>query len=188
MEKWAGRRVSFASQPIEHHTIARNDFSPEEIKATWFTEEEYYTISRQCCKQIDKMDKGQKLKDKKYCARGLEALTKLASIAKSKSREESIRAVLQEQDMQVEEERYDDEAIGKAYHQVTSSCQMWASVVGLRDQRSSEAYLEDLDVSMLQTIPSNSEHLSTSEHRKRMAHPSRPLAGRFKFTVLARSA
>jgi hypothetical protein len=90
--------------------------------------------------------------------------------------------VLQEQDIQKEEGRYDDEAIGKAYYQRTSSCQMWASVVGLRDQRSSEDYLDDVEVSMLETIP------SSSEHRKRIPPYSRPLAERNKFTVLARSA
>jgi hypothetical protein len=182
--------VSLSSQTIEYYTIARKDYSPKEIKATWYTDEEYNTISRQCCKQIKKMDGGEKLKDKKYCARGLEAHTRFGSIAKSKNKAESIRSVLREQDMQLLEGRYDDEAIGKAYHQRTSSSQMWASVVGLRDQRSSENYLDDVDVdvdvevevSMPQTIP------SVRRQQKRIQPSGRPLAGTNKFTVLARSA
>jgi hypothetical protein len=65
---------------------------------------------------------------------------------------------------------------------------MWASVVGLRDQRSSENYLDDVEVdaevevSMLQTIP------SFRRPQKRIQPSGRPLAGTFKFTVLARSA
>jgi hypothetical protein len=69
------KSVSFATYDTVHRTIARQDFSSEELKAAWFSEEEFLQILDQCSKQIHKMDQGKILKDKKYCARGLEALT-----------------------------------------------------------------------------------------------------------------
>jgi hypothetical protein len=83
------KSVSFACHDTVHRTIARQDFSSEELKAAWFSEEEYLQILDQCNKQIHKMDQGKILKDKKYCARGLEGCTRMGSITRSKSRAQS---------------------------------------------------------------------------------------------------
>jgi hypothetical protein len=141
------KSVSFATHDTVHHTIARQDFSSEELKAAWFSGEEFLQILDQCNKQIHKMDQGKILKDKKYCARGLEALTRMGSITRSKSRAQSIRAVLEEQDALTSQGvLVDEEAIGFVYHDVTSSCQMWASVIGYRDQQASERYMDDEEI------------------------------------------
>jgi hypothetical protein len=129
------KSVSFATYDTVHRTIARQDFSSEELKAAWFSEEEFLQILDQCNKQIHKMDQGKILKDKKYCARGLEACTRMGSFTRSKSHAQSIRAVLEEQDALTSQGvLVDEEAIAFVYHDVTSSCQMWASVIGYRDQ------------------------------------------------------
>jgi hypothetical protein len=141
------KSVSFATHDTVHHTIARQDFSSEELKAAWFSEEEFLQILDQCNKQIHKMDQGKILKDKKYCARGLEALTRTGSITRSKSRAQSIRAVLEEQDALTSQGvLVDEDAIGFVYHDVTSSCQMWASVIGYRDQQAAERYMDDEEI------------------------------------------
>jgi hypothetical protein len=137
------KSVSFACHDTVHRTIARQDFSSEELKAAWFSEEEYLQILDQCNKQIHKMDQGKILKDKKYCARGLEGCTRMGSITRSKSRAQSIRAVLEEQDaLSSQGVLVDEEAISVVYHDVTSSCQMWASVIGYRDQQAVEKYMD----------------------------------------------
>jgi hypothetical protein len=141
------KSVSFATHDTVHHTIARQDFSSEELKAAWFSEEEFLQILDQCNKQIHKMDQGKILKDKKYCARGLEALTRTGSITRSKSRAQSIQAVLEEQDALTSQGvLVDEDAIGFVYHDVTSSCQMWASVIGYRDQQAAERYMDDEEI------------------------------------------
>jgi hypothetical protein len=141
------KSVSFATHDTVHHTIARQDFSSEELKATWFSGEEFLQILDQCNKQIHKMDQGKILKDKKYCARGLEALTRTGSITRSKSRAQSIQAVLEEQDALTSQGvLVDEDAIGFVYHDVTSSCQMWASVIGYRDQQAAERYMDDEEI------------------------------------------
>jgi hypothetical protein len=143
------KSVSFAAHDTVHHTIARQDFSPEELKAAWYSEKEYLQILDQCNMQIHKMDQGKILKDKKYCARGLEALTRMRRIARSKSRAQSIRAVLEEQDALSSQGVIDEEAIGFVYHDITSSCQMWASVIGYRDQQAAEKYMDDEEIQVL---------------------------------------
>jgi hypothetical protein len=143
------KSVAFATHATVRHTIARQDLSSEELKATWFSEEEYFQISKQCSKQIHKMDRGETLKDKKYCARGLETCTRMGTITKSKSRAESTRAVLQEQDVQIREGVLEEDTIGIVYQDVTSSCQIWANVVGYRDQHSAEIYMDDEEIQVL---------------------------------------
>jgi hypothetical protein len=144
--------VSFDDHIAVCHTIARIDYSSEETKATWCTDKEYNKISKQCCKQIHRMDKGEALKDKKYCARGLEAHTKLGCIVKFKNRAESINNVMREQENQLHEGACDDEAIACVYHETTSSCQMWANVVGLRDHRIVDEYLYDVELQVPRAI------------------------------------
>jgi hypothetical protein len=147
------KSVSFGTHDTVHHTIARQAFSSEELKAAWFSEEEYLQISNQCSIQIHKMDQGRVLKDKKSCARGLERLTRMGSITRSKSRTQSIRAVLEKQDALTSQGvLVDEEAIAFVYHDVTSSCQMWASVIGYRDQRAAEKYMDDEEIQVLPQV------------------------------------
>ena len=143
------KNVAFATNVYIRRTIARQDFSSEEIEAAWFSEEEYLQISMQWSKEIHKMDQGEILKDKKYCARGLEAYTRMGSITRSKSRTKSIRVVLEEQDVLIRKGVLNEEAIRAVYHGVTSSCQMWASVIGYRDQQAAEEYIDDEEIQVL---------------------------------------
>jgi hypothetical protein len=145
--------VSFANQASVVYTIARRNYSPNEIKATWYSKKEKMNIEKQCCKQILRMDRGETLKDKKYCARGLEGHTRTGFTLKSKNRALSINSVLAEQHhVQLLRGFRDDEAIAHAYHQTTASCQIWACVVGLRDQRVAEEYSDEaFEVQVKQT-------------------------------------
>jgi hypothetical protein len=131
--------VSFATTASTSKTISWRDYSVHEISAAWYSPDEYISIRSDCCKEIIKIDKGEKLQDKKYCSRGLECHTRYARISKSKNRAQSIQVVLQGQESQVRDGRpHDDEAIARAYHDTTSSCQLWATVTGLVDARAAE--------------------------------------------------
>jgi hypothetical protein len=46
--------VSFADPVTMLYTLALKDYSSEETKATWCTNEEYYNILKQCRNQIDR--------------------------------------------------------------------------------------------------------------------------------------
>jgi hypothetical protein len=146
------RGVSFATHADVRKTLSWRDYSPEEVHATWNTGAEYMDLRRSWSNQIFKMEAGERLKDKKYCSRGLEGQTKCGLKARSKNRSDSLHAVLDQQETShmrfaqlQQQDGYqcrpvilDDAAIAHAYHQVTSSCQLWASAVGLADARAAE--------------------------------------------------
>jgi hypothetical protein len=155
-------RVSFARQAAVRRTISLEGFTLEELEAAWFTRDEFADIKKSCCRQIIKMGNGERLLDKKYCSRGLEGHTRLGNMSKSLNRTESIRAVLEEQDWQFDEGRpYDPEAISSAYHRITSSCQLWASSIGLEDQRAAECYEDDETI-----IVGNKKRIAVSSPEK----------------------
>lgn len=140
-----GKHVAFAPDVMYNSVIGLHDFTIEELEVTWWQSDEYLEISKRCSKQIHKMDRGDKLRDKKYCARGLEQHTRLGSAMKSKIRSASIDAVLHEQSRQFCEKITDDETISAIYHDVTSSSQMWASAIGLQDQKTAEMVEDDYE-------------------------------------------
>jgi hypothetical protein len=131
--------VSFATVPSTRSMVSWRDFSAHEISAAWFTRDEYISMQRSCCKEIIKLDNGERLKDKKYCARGLECHTRYGRLTKKRNRTHSILVVLEVQDSHVRDGLpCDDEAIARVYHDATSSCQLWAAAVGLVDARAAE--------------------------------------------------
>jgi hypothetical protein len=119
-------------------TLSRKDYTLEETEASWSSLEDRQQILRQCHKEIKKIDRGEKFKDKKYCARGLEGRTKIGSVLKAQTRVLAMDAVLEEQFSQWNEGVVDADAIADAYHIASSSCQLWAHIVGRRDHRAAE--------------------------------------------------
>jgi hypothetical protein len=136
------KAVCFSSRvAIRRHT-SRQDMTPEEIQDAWFSGEEFTTIMQSCTKQIRMINQGQRLRDAKYCSRGLESHTRIPLALKQKTRADAFHVVLDEQDLQLERSVFDDEAIRAAYVGVTRSSQLWAHTVGLRDQREAERILD----------------------------------------------
>ena len=131
--------VHFAAQPVTsiHYTLSRKCYAPQERLAVWYSKEDHRNISKDCQKQVCKLNQGKLLKDQKYCARGLESKTFMGNLAYQKNKQLGIQTVLQEQLRSKKEEN-----LAQVYHQVSSSCQMWACAVGLRDQRMAEEYQE----------------------------------------------
>lgn len=137
------KQVTFCSSVRARRTISRHDYTDDEIQATWYSSKEYSEIARSCLKQVQRIEAGLTLKDKKYCSRGLERHTKIGKLAKDQNRQSSIQAVLDEQDRQVLEcedqhvglEVFDEISIAEVYGNATSNCQVWANAMGLMDQR-----------------------------------------------------
>lgn len=119
------------------------DYTPSEISAAWFDEAEMDQITQRCFKVLQRMECGTASKNgQKYCTRGLEGHSLLGSIGKKKARSAAVMAVLEEQARQWNENtEIDVQAISDAYTKTTSSCLLWAQVVGNRDRQAVEAYL-----------------------------------------------
>lgn len=130
------KRVRFHKKRTYRKTLSLQDYSADEVRATWYAPQDYQRIARQCHKEVRKINKtGERsLKDKKYCARGLEGYTdKLSN--RARHRQTSYDAVLEEQLSQWDRGVFDEDAIAKIYIRTSGSCQMWASFVGQQDQK-----------------------------------------------------
>jgi hypothetical protein len=135
--------VRFSETIQVRKTLSRKDYTTKEIQACWYNGEEKQTIHRHCNKEIRKMNDGRKLKVEKYCSRGLEGYTTVGAAAKKRNRSLAMNAVLDEQMIQWEEGIFDEDTIAEIYYQASSSCcQVWAIIVGRRDYRETEAYVE----------------------------------------------
>ena len=155
------KTVTFAGYGQVKLTRSLTEYSEEEMSLCWYNSAEYQTIRTSCRKQIVKIENGEVLKDRKYSSRGLENQTRIRSIAKLKKRRESINAVLVKQSELVlssttssselvttlgtneAQQRQQVEMIAQAYRCYTSSCQIWANVVGLSDARNAAAFHEE---------------------------------------------
>jgi hypothetical protein len=85
-------------------------------------------------KEIRKMNEGNKLKDKKYCSRGLEGFTTVGAATKYIVRDRWPPTPFS---MSI----FDEDAIAEIYCKAISSCQLWATSVGRRDHRETEPYV-----------------------------------------------
>jgi hypothetical protein len=137
------RRVSIDERVQVRRTIARHEMSKEEIHDTWYSLKELHQITESCCKQIIKLNSGETLKDKKYCARGLESFTFIRSIAKSMNRHSAHQVVFEEQERQLETGIHNDETVSRLYLAASSGSCLWANVIGLQDQKEADNFIDD---------------------------------------------
>ncbi|CAJ1942252.1 unnamed protein product [Cylindrotheca closterium] len=138
--------VYFSETVKVRYSLSLEDYSDEEYDACWYSSEEYQTIEKDLCRQFMKMEEGKILHDMKSCSRGLERYLTVNAFQKKESQRVARRSVLDEQTHQAELNQRDEEAIARLYNNVSSSCQMWAAVLGLRDQREAEKYIQDDDL------------------------------------------
>jgi hypothetical protein len=132
-------RVRFSEGTHVRDTLSLKDYTPEEIQSCWYTHEGNERIRRHCTKEIRKMNEGIKLEDKKYCSRGLECHTTIGDAIKIRNRSLAINAVLDEQMIQWNNGILDEDSIAAIYCMASSSCQMWANIIGRRDHEMTKA-------------------------------------------------
>jgi hypothetical protein len=132
------KKITFDEQAKIYFTISLQEISATEREAMWYSKEEFREITRSSCRQIKQLDRGKLFKDKKYCSRGLESHMRMATQTKRKNYEMSHKVVFDEQNRQRRDCVHEMEYLSSLYHSVSSSCQLWANVVGLSDQRAAE--------------------------------------------------
>ena len=138
----AKRKVTFNQTVAVRRTLSIYDYTTSEIAATWYDENEREKIFKRCRKTLRKIESGKSKSGKQYCVRGLEGHTTQGSILKKSNRSAAYISVLEKQDRCRNEAReIRVQAISDAYRRTSSSCQMWAQVVGNRDQQAVEEYL-----------------------------------------------
>jgi hypothetical protein len=108
------RSVSFPEQTVSqiYHILPLDDYTPAEISASWYNDDENDEMVRKCHKIIKKMKKGEA---DKYCTRGLERMTGARKHQVKRNRTQAYAAVLGEQDSQWSQGRNDPNAISVVY-------------------------------------------------------------------------
>mmetsp|Transcript_20193 Transcript_20193/g.49529 ORF Transcript_20193/g.49529 Transcript_20193/m.49529 type:complete len:212 (+) Transcript_20193:68-703(+) len=167
-----------------------DDYTEDEFNACWYSSKEYSKIEKRVMKECDKMEKGKVFKDKKYCSRGLEKFQTCNYISRKETSRKAIQSVLDEQDRQDELEVVDDESISQVYHNVSSSCQMWATVIGFRDQKDAESYIDDDDWEDFTTTPARPpmHSISSPKEKTDISNSMIPMTELRQLAVSARSA
>ena len=122
------KSVSFKSTASVKSTKSWRNFSCEEIVSSWYKAEEYHKIRKSCAQQVRRLDLGKTLKDKKYCARGLESHTAAGSKLKKQIRQDCYNAVLCNQ------WEADEETIAKKYRDIASTAVLRAIAIGRADE------------------------------------------------------
>ena len=130
------RCVRFDTSVTVRTTKSIFDYTKEEREDCWYTSEEYDQIKQSMDKQIRKLNRGEKLKDKKYCSRGLECFEEEAYALRQEYKSLALQAVLDEQYCQFEEGVNDEHTIAAAYMLVSKPCLRRAQRLGLSDERS----------------------------------------------------
>jgi len=137
------KRVRFVSEdPVVFSVPNRLDYTVEELHAAFFQKADYDQITKACCKQILKLSKGFQLRDKKYCARGLEAHAPKASLTKALTKQAATAAVMNEQSYQRSEGMRNEEWIAEVYRNATSSSRLWAHRIGMMDRKAVEDMMD----------------------------------------------
>ena len=114
-----------------------SDFTRREIADVWYSSDEMDQITKRCFKVVRKMDAREA---KRYCTRGLEGYSRIGSVVKTMARSTALAAVLNEQSRHsLKNEKFDDQAIANVYQRISSSCRLWAQVVGKQDRQTANA-------------------------------------------------
>lgn len=153
--------VGFNLAPTFFETISREDYTDAEKKNCWFTSEECKETELEIARQLKMMEQGKRLKDKKYSSRGLENFTQLSAIVRNDTMDSAIIAVLLEQEEQRKVGETDEHAIRETYQRISHSCHLWAAVIGTRDRRDVEKYLDEDVADEIEVL---SSHIRTDHY------------------------
>ena len=192
-------KVTFSHNVQIAETLSIVDYTTAEINAAWYNKDEMDKITQRCFKILQRVQSGVfSSKKTKYYMRGLESHTTVGSLAKQNNRSAAYTAVFEEQERQWKHKNKEIDqarAISDAYRRTTSSSQMWAQVVGNRDQQEVEAYLyddEDMESCIETRIEKQSSTVSNIEKPKdsssRIANNEVKVERRVVFRSTARAA
>jgi hypothetical protein len=136
------KSVSFHEKVRARVSLHINDYSAEEIQATWLNAADMQRIRREMRYTVQMMKFGSSFDENEYSIRGLEHGTSEGSQSRRKNRSEAVKAVLNEQYRQVAGDSIDEQDLAKVYKVCASPCQIAAQLSALLDMR----YVQFLNV------------------------------------------
>ena len=133
------KSVSFHSIVRASKVLHINNYTDEEIEATWYSDSDYAMMkadNRYTAQLfVSGMVQGD---DDQYCRRGLESYTPDGSRRRKSNRAAATAAVLDEQDEQFDEGVFEPEYIAQVYKFESEHCQVLANTIALADQEAAQ--------------------------------------------------
>jgi hypothetical protein len=126
------RTISFGKSVMVRQTLHINSYSDDEIQACWFGDDDLQAIKKDVRYDISMLTDG--LDNEKYCRRGLEMHFRKGGRRRQQNKSAAIKAVLDEQELQWENDVYDPEYLATVYQAISSYCQTTARAIALKDR------------------------------------------------------
>jgi hypothetical protein len=129
------KSVSFSGKVRGRAALHINDYSEEEIQASWLNNADMRRIRGEIRCTVEMMNRGGTINEDEYCRRGLEYRTSEGIQIRSDNRSVAANAVLNEQHRQEAGHFLDEEELAHAYKYWSSRCQITAQLSALSDMR-----------------------------------------------------
>ena len=124
------KRVTFHDRAMCYDVMPLDEYTPEEVKASWYTIQEFIKMRCVIQSEVKQFDAGTLSEQKK---RGVESHGKQGKRRKQRFREATYFAVFNEIDIQEEEEIIDEVAIADAYRMHSKHAALAAQKVARKD-------------------------------------------------------
>jgi hypothetical protein len=127
------KSVSFHENVRVKAALHVNDYSEEEIQATWLNAADMQRIRREIRCTVQLMQWGSSFEEIEYSRRGLEYGTRESGRIRRQNRSEAAKAVLNEQHRQKAGHFVDEQELANVYKVCATSCQITAQLSALSE-------------------------------------------------------
>ena len=139
----ATKSVRFNERVSVRRIPSRKYYTKEEMSACWYDNKEYHRIKSSCYRVIQMaesigLERFNSSSRQRQTIRGLESQLTIGYQLRLQNRQDGVNTVLS-----VQSTTKDDVSIASEYSDISSSCQMWAHLKGLRDQKEAELFYDD---------------------------------------------
>jgi hypothetical protein len=136
------KSVRFNESVHVRRILSRKSYTKDEIHSCWYDDTEYHSIKSSCYKVI-RIAESVGLERfhssrQRQTIRGLESQLTIGYQSRYQNRQDGVNAVLL-----VQSSTKDDVSIATEYSDISSSCQLWAHLNGIRDQKEAELCYDD---------------------------------------------
>ncbi|GAX11956.1 hypothetical protein FisN_8Lh048 [Fistulifera solaris] len=131
----AYKSLAFAQENEVFEIPHINDFTDEDVAATWYDAEEYAEIKADYQCVIFMMESGERIDDdEEHTTRGLEYRTQQGAWSRYENKRDAYNAVLDEQDRHWKKDIDDPEALRRVYVEQVAKCQKAAEQRAAQDE------------------------------------------------------
>ena len=145
------RIVKFESTADVRYTLNLDDYSDEEIFASWFDPVEYAIILSKLDKSVTKLQDGKSFHEKKHTSVGLESITEEGYRNTQRNRRKAYKVVLVEQQAQRELGMNDASFLAALYNKIAAPCLQEAQERAATYQQEIQRYINSRHTHSIRT-------------------------------------